>query len=104
MVDACLATYLMLLARSCRRHLVPRSSCRSGSGRSRSGPNGGGRQAGSRQQGPNTGHYRRAAAHGPANRKLASVRADLEETETVTQAREQHAPRKATCDFEAALR
>jgi hypothetical protein len=39
---------------------------------------------------------------GPANRKLASVRADLEET--VTQAREQHAPRKATCDFEAALR
>jgi hypothetical protein len=43
-------------------------------------------------------------ADGPANRKLASVRADLEETETVTQAREQHAPRRATCDFEAALR
>lgn len=46
----------------------------------------------------------RPAAHGPANRKLASVRADLEETETVTQAREQHAPRRATCDFEAAIR
>jgi hypothetical protein len=102
MVDACLATYLILLARSCRTTSgSPTSSCRSGSGRHGSRPSGGGRQSDSRQQGPNTGHYRRAGGpHGPAKRKLASVGADLKES---TQAREQHAPRKATCDFEAAL-